>query len=289
MFKYIIKRIFYKFQHWIGLDQLKINQGLIMSRLNETLGVEQLVDSEFKVFSQFGDDGIIQFLINKLKIIEPFFIEFGVSDYMESNTRFLLIKNNFSGFILDGDIRNVNIIRKSNMHTQYNLRAHCAWITKENINDLMKMSSFDLDKIGLLHIDIDGNDYWIWKELKFSPQIIIVEYNSVFGHEKSLTVPYDPKFYRTNAHYSNLYYGASLKAMVKLGDSKGYDFVGVNTARNNAYFVRKDINVIPRVDSILDISSSQFSESRFKNGKLSYLRGEDRVDLIKGLKLFDLD
>jgi hypothetical protein len=236
--KYFLKSFLYKLQFYFGIDQLKFNQGIILSRLNENLGLDQFEYSEFKVFSQFGDDGIIQFLINKLKIIEPFFIEFGVSDYMESNTRFLLCKNNFAGFVLDGNERNVNLINKSHLSTLYNLKARRAWITKENVNDLMMLSGFDLNKIGVLHIDVDGNDYWCWLELNFSPQIVIIEYNSVLGYEKALSVPYRSDFNRTQAHYSNLYYGASLKAMTKLGELKGYDFVGVNLARNNSYFVR---------------------------------------------------
>ena len=112
----------------------------------------------------------------------------------------------------------------------------------------METSGFDHD-LGLLHIDLDGNDYWIWKQIdKFAPRILILEYNSVFGSENSWTVPYQADFYRFNAHYSGLYWGASLPALVELSSAKGYDLVGCNSAGNNAYFVRKDVNTLPGLE-----------------------------------------
>ena len=94
--------------------------------------------------------------------------------------------------------------------------------------------------VDLLHIDLDGNDYWVWKEIEIQPSIVILEYNSVFGLDRTITVPYRSNFNRTNAHFSNLYFGASLKAMYDLTVKKGYSFIGCNSAGNNAYFIRKD-------------------------------------------------
>src|SRR5579859_5594583 len=60
-----------------------------------------ITNYEFKVFSQWGDDGIIQYLVNRLDIPNQTFIEFGTENYTESNTRFLLINNNWSGLVMD--------------------------------------------------------------------------------------------------------------------------------------------------------------------------------------------
>jgi len=248
-------------------------------------------DYEFKVFSQFGDDGIIQFLINNTEIINKCFIEFGVEDYSESNTRFLLMNNNWSGFIMDGSEESIKKVHSRSYFWKYDLRAVPAFITKENINSLLNKTGFE--DIGLLHIDVDGNDYWIWEEIdtsKLQPTIVILEYNSVFGINKSITIPYKKDFDRTEAHYSNLYWGASLKALVNLSAKKGYSFVGCNSAGNNAYFVKND-----RMKNLQPLSvekgyiKSKYRESRNEEGLLTFLREEERLNAIKGMDIFNVE
>src|SRR5687768_12224968 len=85
------------------LKSPKVNLGQIQTALNnQKQSIKNLDEVEFQVFSQWGDDGIIQYLVNKLDIPNKTFIEFGVEDYKESNTRFLLISNNWSGYVIDG-------------------------------------------------------------------------------------------------------------------------------------------------------------------------------------------
>jgi hypothetical protein len=245
-----------------------------------------LADTEFSVFSQFGDDGIIQFLIKVIKPENDFFVEFGVENYLESNTRFLLQNNNWSGFVMDGSKTNVDFIKKQDFYWRHNLKVIAAFVTVENIDLLLK----DIPKnIGLMHIDIDGNDYWIWKAIKeTTADIVIIEYNSVFGSERAITVPYYADFKRTEYHYSNLYAGASLTALCDLGDEKGYYFIGSNRAGNNAYFIKKE--------KIADLKPlaveegyvlSKFRESRDKSGNLTYLSGDERLSEIKGLPIYN--
>jgi len=84
-----------------------------------------------------------------------------------------------------------------------------------------------------------------------SPIVVILEFNSVFGIDRSITVPYKKDFIRTQAHFSNLYFGASLRALYELSASKVYSFIGCNSAGNNAYFVRNDkLNDIVRETSL---------------------------------------
>ena len=87
------------------LDAIKINQGRILSALNAQKKSSRLIDYEFRVFSQWGEDGIIQFLVSNLNIKNKTFIEFGVEDFSESNCRFLLMKDNWSGFVIDGSMK----------------------------------------------------------------------------------------------------------------------------------------------------------------------------------------
>ena len=90
-------------------EKILYNQGKILSRLNRMNMNTSLRDSEFSVFSQFGDDGIIQYLVEKVKPEHDFFVEFGVENYLESNTRFLLQNNNWSGLVLDGSKENIDL------------------------------------------------------------------------------------------------------------------------------------------------------------------------------------
>ena len=199
-----------------------------------------LSEVEFKVFSQFGDDGIIQWLVSNIEFPNKNFIEFGVEDYTESNTRFLMMNDNWSGFVMDGSEKNVEKIISSEYFWRYNLTAKAVFIDAENINDLLSSTLLARD-VGILHIDLDGNDYWIWKAIDvISPVVVILEYNSIFGIDRAITIPYDKSFFRTHAHYSNLFAGASLRALHELSVAKGYSFIGCNSAGNNAYFVRSD-------------------------------------------------
>jgi hypothetical protein len=242
-----------------------------------------LSEVEFSVFSQFGDDGIIQWLTQRLEPV-PVFIEFGVEDYWESNTRFLLMHDNWSGLVLDGSERNVAAIQAADVSWRHDLKSVCAFITAENINDLIAGQGIPSD-IGLLHIDLDGMDYLVWQALDVvRPLVLILEYNSVFGSSRAITVPYDPGFVRTKAHYSNLYQGASLSALYDLSVEKGYDFIGCNSAGNNAYFVRRDSRHGLKVLSVEEgYVVSKFAESRDEQGQLTHVRGESRIELIRGL------
>ncbi|MEZ5053467.1 MAG: hypothetical protein R2807_01670 [Chitinophagales bacterium] len=264
-------------------------QGKLMTVNNKLQkSVQNLEDVEFKVFSQWGDDGIIQYLISQIEIPNKTFVEFGVENYTEANTRFLLMNNNWSGLIMDGSEENMNYVRNDSIYWKYDLQCKAAFIDTENVNSLIASAGFDKE-LGILHIDIDGNDYWVWKAVHVvQPIIVIIEYNSLFGFDKPWTTPYNPTFFRTNYHYSNLLYGTSLLSACDLANEKGYTFVGCNSAGNNAYFVRNDKvgNLYqPKIEEGYRLS--KFKESRSKDGALTYLRADERYNLLKGENVFN--
>jgi hypothetical protein len=275
------------------VERNSLLQGKVLGKLNAT-NKSQIYDdlslAEFSVFSQWGDDGVIQFLINELEIENNYFIEFGVENYNESNTRFLLMNSNWSGLVIDSSSQFIDSIKKSNLYWKYSLNAIKEFITAENIDNLLLTHSL-VKKPGILSIDIDGNDYWVWKNINsIDPSIVIIEYNSLFGNKLALTVPYDPEFFRTKFHYSNLYFGASLKALYDLGISKGYSLIYCTTSGNNAYFVKTNLLGKIRGKSVDSVyKQSHFRESRNNLGKMSYLSFEEGVEIIKGLPIFDLD
>lgn len=114
------------------------------------------------------------------------------------------------------------------------------FITAENINDILSKYGVPRE-FDLLSIDIDFNDYWVWKsidEKKFSARVVVIEYNSSIPPTESKVVEYEP--YRSWDGKTN-YFGASLLALVKLAKEKGYTLVCCDSRGVNAFFVRNDL------------------------------------------------
>jgi hypothetical protein len=269
----------------------KILSGKILAQLNnQKQSINKLADVEFQVFSQWGDDGIIQYLISNLDIPNKTFIEFGVENYRESNTRFLLINNNWSGYIIDGSSENIQYVKKDKVSWAFDLHSKPAFITKENINGLLKefLNKGYSEEIGILSIDIDGNDYWVWEEINVvKPVVLIMEYNAVFGTQP-WTIPYKEDFYRLTAHTSHQYWGASLKALCDLSNEKGYHFIGCNSNGNNAYFIRKDkIGNFKPLNVAEGYVNSKFREDVDTNGEP--VASDKRLDLIKGMTIYNTE
>lgn len=267
----------------------KINLGRIQATLNnQKERISDLSEVEFQVFSQFGDDGIIQYLIGKLPIANKTFIEFGVENYQESNTRFLLINNGWSGMVMDGDIKNVQQIKSGQLYSFYDLRAIQCFITKENINEIIRSSGFH-QEVGILSVDIDGNDYWVWQAIdSIQPKIIICEYNSLFGFEDPITIPYQADFIRGKVSPLN-FYGTSIKAACLLAKEKGYFFIGCNSAGNNAYFIHETLRThcpvaekTPEEGYNFAIFSEAWDASREPK------RGKDKIKSIEGREVIDV-
>jgi hypothetical protein len=123
-----------------------------------------------------------------------------------------------------------------------------------------------------------------------SPRILVVEYNSTFGPDATVSVPYVPKFDRTAAHPSNLYWGASLAAICLVADRKGQAFIGSNSAGNNAFFVRRDVIGDLRTQTPADgWVDARFRESRDSAGALTFIDGrEARLAAIADMPLIDV-
>ncbi|MCT0199556.1 hypothetical protein KQ313_07685 [Synechococcus sp. CS-1325] len=245
--------------------------------------IDTLADVEFQVFSQFGEDGIIEWLVSSLNLQNRTFVEFGVENYLEANTRFLLLNRNWTGLVFDGDAGNMNVLRSSATYWRNDIQAHAAFITAENIQQLIEQNGF-FGPLGILSIDLDGNDYWILKALGgLRPDILVLECNPVFGDRHAVTVPYDAKFERFRSHYSGLLFGASIAALRELAEGRGYEFLGTCMNGLNAFFVRADLapQLAGRIKRRIAWPAIH-RDSRDPAGRLSYVRGRERFDLIAG-------
>lgn len=177
-----------------------------------------------KAFSQYGEDGILLAIFKKIGTTNRFGVEFGCENGMERNTRYLCEKLGWSCLLMDpADTNPVSIKRE--------------FVTAENINTLF--AKYEVPReFDLLSVDIDGNDYWVWKALgpQYSPRVVVVEYNGKIPPHERKSIAYDPAFRWDGSDY----FGASLGAFAALAESKGYTLVGCTREGLNAFFVRND-------------------------------------------------
>jgi len=264
--------------------------GRIESRQLSNIKSDNLNDYEFRVFSQWGEDGIIQHLIRSIDIPIKHFVEFGVQNYRESNTRFLLVNNNWSGLVMDDSAENIERIIKDLVYWAYDIKPVQAFVTQDNINELLRENRVT-GEIGLLSIDIDGNDFWIWRAIDvINPVIVVIEYNHRFGQQAAVTIPYQEKFDRTKTGLAPIYFGASLQALCWLAKRKGYVFVGCGSNGVNAFFVRRD----KQPQHIRELSPEEgyfegkFNETFDENGICVKKDRAEEKDLLMKMELVDV-
>ena len=198
----------------------------------------RLVRHGFKVYSQSDEDGIIQEIFNRIGLTSRSFIEFGVETGIECNTVKLLIEG-WSGLWIEASAPYVAEIKNQFQPFFANgtLKLSEGMVTAENINALFEQAGIT-GEIDLLSIDIDYNDYWVWKAITtVNPRVVVIEYNATLRPPMSLVVPYDPMRLWDGTNY----FGASLEALVRLGREREYRIVGCNYAGANAFFVRNDV------------------------------------------------
>jgi len=237
---------------------------------------------EFSAFSQNGEDGIIDFLITKLLRSNKHFIEIGTSNGLANNTAYLALVKKFSGIMVEG-----NRLHSRNTKFIYNVFnkgvvPFNSFVTVENIEELLRMST--TKSPDFFALDIDGNDFYLAKSILrsgFRPSIFVVEYNSNFGPEKAVSIPYTPDFDYSKAHESRLYYGASIKAWCCLFSEFGYEFISVESNGINAFFILRD--VFPQ-DFLLSVKGMSFIDNKIES-QLFGMPWHERYNLISSLPL----
>lgn len=290
----IVKKILEKLRRFYivpnRLDAIQEALGRIESRLNLSIKNADPREYEFKVYSQWGEDGIIDYLCQAISFAEKSFVEFGVENYTEANTLFLLKHRYWRGLVIDGSANNIESIRRGAVFWRYDLQACEAFITRDNINDILEKNGF-IGELGLLSVDIDGNDYWVWEAIScVNPAIVVCEYNSLFGPTAKISTPYKDDFYRTAAHATNMYYGASIAALNYLAESRGYRLVAGNSAGNNVFFVREDLlNQLSIQTPYQAYVRSGFREARSPEGQVELLDFESRQRAIWHLPVVDVE
>ncbi len=290
MKKLIYNFFFRKYQnrklYMIGLSHI------LLMRKNYSK-VNKLSDVDYKIFSQNGEDGILDYLLYQLKIEKPKYIEIGVGDYTESNTRFIFERCSPKGVIVDCLENLEEKIKKNFSLWKSELKIVNDFVNPNNIIKIMREAD-TLNNLDIFSLDIDGIDYWILKELpKDFSKIAIVEFNPIFGKNLKVSVPNIINFDRKKYHYSNLCFGMSLQAAIEIMNEKNFYFVGTNLLRNNAFFISKNYkkeeyfkNLV--INNIENSTDANFTESRDIKGNLNFLNYQKRVKEILECEVIDL-
>ena len=264
---------------WLVEQRLSSLAGRDLRQLYPTVirnqsGLTGLNLSEVRIYSQNGEDGILLHLLSRTGVESGTFVEIGCGDGRECNAANLAINFCWSGSMIDADPCRVETARSFYravlMDQASRVQLSCERITAENVNQILakETSSTNLD---LMSIDIDGNDYWVWKMLTaVHPRIVVIEYNASLGKDRSISTVYDPDFDIRAKHPSGIYHGASLAALAKLGKEKGYQLAGCDSTGVNAFFVRSDIA------SASELSELTPQEAWFANAHRAALSTEDQ-------------
>jgi hypothetical protein len=217
----------------------------------------RLQETGFQVCSQADEDGILLYLFSVIGANSRRCVEICAGDGLECNTANLILNHGWHALLVDGNkdlvARGVGFYRQSKLTRVFPPRFVCSWVTRSNVNDLLRSNDFT-GEVDLLSLDLDGVDYWIWEAIDaVSPRVVVLEYQDILGPDRACTVPYADDFdctrYPTTEGMPN-FCGASLSAFCKLGHRKGYRLVGVNRYGYNAFFVRNGIadRLLPEID-----------------------------------------
>jgi len=228
-----------------------------------------LGETGYRVFSQFEEDGKLMFIFAVLGMEHKTFVEIGSDDGVNSNSANLCFNFGWHGLFIDASKKSIRrgqrFFAKYPHPFAYPPKFICSKVTRENVNTLIKNGGYQGD-VGLLSIDIDGNDYWVWDAITvINPQVVIIETHNEFGMN-NIVVPYDPDYSYPGKH--PVYHGASPVAMTKLAHRKGYRLVGANELGFNFIFVRNGLadQQLPEVpvESVLTHPSVQEGTRKFE-------------------------
>ncbi len=237
---------------------------------------DKINEYEYKITSQNNEDGIIEYIFSKIPN-NKVFVEIGFS-YYECNT-LNLIKNGWKGKLIDIDKDECLSLRRltSFFFPRSKIKILNKKVLKENINELV-FSDLEDKTIDFFSLDIDGNDYWVLKDLNVENiNVICCEYNHFIGNNVKKTIPYNPNHKWVN----NGCFGASLLAITELMLTKGFSLVAVESSGTNAFFIK---NKLAKEFEVLSPIKSWKSADRNNS--------QDQIEFIKNsvnnFKFFNL-
>ena len=212
------------------IERQRERQRLVWAQAGDLRGYEK------QVFSQNGEDGILEEILRRVGAPDTYFVELGAETGAEGNCVLLARERGWQGLFIEADQgKYVELAARYREHP--GVRTVAGRVTSSNIEELLAANEVP-PEFGLLSIDIGGNDYWVWSAMRrWRPRVVVIEYNAAFPPPRRWVMKENPD----HAWDGTSYYGASLTSLVRLGREKNYVLVGTNSTGVNAFFVRADL------------------------------------------------
>jgi len=240
---------------------------------------------EFSAFSQNGEDGILDVLRSQLNSSNRYFVEIGTSDGIENNTAWLLITEKYNGLMIEGNSKLIRRAQRLLMPLSIGGVWMNMFVDRDNASRIA--SSALVRDPDVFSLDIDGIDYYVASAVLSSgirPKIFVVEYNSVYGESRSITVEYDKDFVFGKSHPTNLYYGVSIAGWRKFFELQGYRFITVDRNGVNSFFVDPKYFSAEFLESI---NGLEFAENAFQRRKFG-CSSQEQFKLIQDQRYVDI-
>jgi len=265
---------------------------LIRSNIGEKESQAILSRHSVSVFSQYGEDGILELIRESLNLIRPRILEFGAGEFVECNSRFLSRSRLAQAYLIDSNPNLQNQVLNSIEAKRTEIIPVVEWVTIENARVLFASACEKMGGIDILSIDLDGNYYWVLNSLDLNEvKVIVVEYNPFFG-VGTLAVPYDAKATRHSRHESGDVYGASLVSYIHLLKRRGFEFLGTNEVKTNAFFVQSSSKSLfkvkfPTERDFLSLTRTSTTDKLWASGYVKILNYDLRVAAISDVSLIN--
>ena len=218
-------RSFRKFRREIGKEKSYTKFSKNLDKINE---------AEYKITSQNNEDGIIDYIFEKIPN-NKFFVEIGFDLYEFNSLN--LVKKNWNGKLIDQNLDECLALQSLLRHffPKSKTEVLAKSVNRDNVNEIV-FSNTEEKIIDFFSLDVDGNDYWVLKNLNLEKiNVICCEYNSWIEKNSKKTIPYNPDHKFSN----DAFFGASLLALTELLNSKGFDLIGVESSGTNAFYVKR--------------------------------------------------
>ena len=198
------------------------------------IDLEHLAQS---LYAQGTEEEILTRILQRLEPTNRYCVDIGAGDGLRnSNTALLLRERNWQGTLVEGSAYRFGRLRE-HYGSAKNVRLIDQKVQPDTVDEMLADAGVP-EQFDLLSLDIDGNDYWVWRGMRvFQPRIVVIEYNPYYAPPERWVMCYNP------AHMwdGSTYYGASLESLYRLGQSKGYELVCCDDMGNNAFFVVREL------------------------------------------------
>lgn len=222
------------------------------------------------VHAQGAEEDMLQRIFALAPPVDRFCVDVGASDGLRnSNVALLLKEQDWRGVLVEGSAHRFGRLQENFKNDERTRLVH-ARVQPDDVDAVLEAAGVPAH-FDLLSLDIDGNDWWVWRALKRArPRVVVVEYNPYWEPPQRWVMAYD----QDHAWDGSTHYGASLESFAALGKEKGYELLCCDDNGNNAFFV--DAPLFPRFGVVDNRPQALYRPAMYKVrfvGKNTFVTG----------------